>query len=234
MHSTRTTHEYVNSPHAERMLTRMAYCKAYGMMGVISGGPGVGKSSAARQLATMLPYVWIVAANPMAATPNQVMRALAFVLGVTLTPSLHGHALFAAICERVRGKPALIIVDEAQHLKAAALETLRAVHDETGVGVVLMGDPDLYRIVTSRGPLSSRVFAACAQVAPPEASDVAAICKGWGIVEGDVVRLLERLALTTGALRIVRQVVELAARGGDVTLASVRTAVQTLGLEFDA
>src|SRR5208282_2541361 len=39
------------------------------------------------------------------------------------------------------GKGDLLIVDEAQHLDDSALETLRGVHDSTGCGIVIGGNP---------------------------------------------------------------------------------------------
>ena len=48
--------------------------------------------------------------------------------------------LEAEIADRVRGTHGLLIVDEAQHLDTRALEVLRGLHDQAGIGLALMGN----------------------------------------------------------------------------------------------
>lgn len=49
----------------------------------------------------------------------------------------------AAICEALRREPAVLIVDEAQHLGTRALEVVRSIHDATMSGVVFSGSMQL-------------------------------------------------------------------------------------------
>jgi len=58
------------------------------------------------------------------------------------------------IVERMRREPTLLVIDEADHLDVPSLETLRHLHDQTGVGLVLAGTHKLEMLFTGGGQRS--------------------------------------------------------------------------------
>ena len=81
--------------------------------------------------------------------PTVLLKRIGRELGVPIGRSLREPVLnniLAALgqCER----PPAIVVDEAQHLDVACLETLRELHDRSGCGLVLAGSHNLYLCFT--------------------------------------------------------------------------------------
>lgn len=118
-------------------------------MVAIVGAPGVGKTLGVREFMRQARREEIkfsaIATNCMA-TPAHLMRRLADDMRLTTRGSA------AEIADRIIGKlrrdPAVVIVDEAQHLNVRCLEALRHLHDESGCGLVFVGSQALYRTLT--------------------------------------------------------------------------------------
>ncbi len=53
--------------------------------------------------------------------------------------------------EKVVGRQGLFLIDEAQHLSERALEEIRAIHDDTGVGVALVGNREVLTRIEGAG-----------------------------------------------------------------------------------
>ena len=122
----------------------LAYAQAVGDVVLIHGPSGRGKTWTARR--------------------HCEARTAAFYIQFTRsTRTLNGHALPArrnrrrrarstprrrtaetAIVERLQGRGALIVVDEAHHLRAALIDELRCIRDVAGCGLALIGDNSIH------------------------------------------------------------------------------------------
>lgn len=225
--------QFFEGPSAQEIVSVLTYCKAYGTMGLVAGGPGVGKTTSTDHLSRLYENVWVFTAHPNVSTNYQALRGLAAVLGVPRTTSQAGFDLWEEVCRRVKGQKGLIVVDEAQHLKIGALETLRSVHDATDVGLVFVGDLELFRSIMSRAQLSSRVTARC-QIASPTEKDIAQMASAWGIKDARTIALLAKVARTPGGLRVATQAIRDAVASADeLTQESVRAAIRLLGVEVE-
>jgi DNA transposition AAA+ family ATPase len=115
-------------------------------MVAVVGAPGVGKTIGLREFMRRARRDEInfsaISTNCMA-TPAHLMRRLADDMRL----STRGAAAEIAdrIIAKLRRDPAVVIIDEAQHLNVRCLEALRHLHDESGCGLVLIGSQMLYR-----------------------------------------------------------------------------------------
>ena len=153
-------------------------------IGLCYGPPGVGKTLSARHYAdwdSIHPYLQRrqrgLERYPRAIAPARLDSSCTVVWTppVVIAPSQVHHqvlgsctALDEAIQERHRTewkrRPAfrfsyveLLVVDEADRLKTAALETLRDLYDRTALGLVLIGMPGMQRRLARYPQLYSRV-----------------------------------------------------------------------------
>jgi DNA transposition AAA+ family ATPase len=103
---------------------------------VIYGNAGIGKTMALKEYAEQNPDVILIRAN-LGFTARVLFLELSKELGTDTQGSIQD--LFKNVVSKLRGSGRLIIVDEAEHLPYRALELLRTVYDEAGIGVLLAG-----------------------------------------------------------------------------------------------
>ena len=106
-------------------------------MGLIYGDPGLGKSRTAVWWATQNDAVYVRAQNKM--TCRWLLEKIVYELGES--PSRKMADLIEQCITHLRLKPQVIIIDEVDYLinRHRIVETLRDLHDLTGVPIVLIG-----------------------------------------------------------------------------------------------
>ena len=106
-------------------------------MGLIYGDPGLGKSRTAVWWATQNDAVYVRAQNKM--TCKWLLEKIVYELGES--PSRKMADLIEQCITHLRLKPQIIIIDEVDYLinRHRIVETLRDLHDLTGVPIVLIG-----------------------------------------------------------------------------------------------
>lgn len=194
---------------SRRMMTVMAIAHL-GDMGLISTPPGVGKTAAIRQYAATRGQVFVSTASPSTRGVNTMLISILASLGekdAKGTP----QALSARVRARVRDAGALIVVDEAQHLSAQALDELRSIHDESDCGVVLVGDETLVSNLKKYPQLFSRLGIRHSQPRPV-IEDINAVAEAWGIQKGAELAFLQEIGRKAGGLRTLTKTLRLAVR----------------------
>ena len=125
-----------------------ARAKAGADVGLIYGAAGSGKTWALRRYADEHAETWYLAMSPAVTTPAATLARLARALdvgaGVTTAARLE-----RAVIEHLRGRHALLIVDEAHQLPAKLLDVIRCVHDQARCGLVLAGNDPLWARLAS-------------------------------------------------------------------------------------
>src|SRR5574344_2895940 len=106
-------------------------------IGLIYGEAGLGKTKTALYFAIQHDAIYIRATNSM--TPKWLLEELAGELDEM--PRFYTADIFRQCVNALKSKPQMIFVDEIDYLLAdfRAIESLRDLHDETGVPIILVG-----------------------------------------------------------------------------------------------
>lgn len=154
----------------KRVAQVLDYCAEHAAIGVVTADYGVGKTEAVRLWRTRpgQPESVVYEFNEFSAK-NSVyfMERLARTLGVEVgrRGAQNGGRMFDTVCESLRERPVLLILDQCEVVVARVLQIVRQIWDATrdaGVGIVMLSAPVLIeRLAMGRikdlGALSSRV-----------------------------------------------------------------------------
>lgn len=106
-------------------------------IGLIYGEAGLGKTKTALYLSIQYNAIYVRATNSM--TPKWLLEEIAKEMDEI--PRFYTADIFRQCVNSLKSKPRLIIIDEIDYLLKdfRAIETLRDLHDETGVPIILIG-----------------------------------------------------------------------------------------------
>lgn len=148
--------DYVPTSISEDVYQLIKYCQIQRGMVVIHGDAGVGKTKGAEKYVNENPANTIyIQATPSSGTLNSMLKLIARALKIPETRSKLD--LISEIRRKVEGTSKIIIIDEAQHLKLAALEEIRTLADpnaitgDKGIGIVLIGNTEVYDRMLGKG-----------------------------------------------------------------------------------
>ncbi|MEQ5119528.1 AAA family ATPase [Morganella morganii] len=207
--------DFVQTKTVRQIWSALQYAQLAQCICVIYGSPGVGKSKALQQFALERPNVWQITVSPSRSSLSECLYELALELGIGDAPRRAGQ-LGRVIRRKLRGTSGLLIIDEADHLDYPVLEELRILQEETGIGLALVGNNQVYSKLTggnSRNVDFARLFSRIAKkvaILKTKKEDVKAISEAWGLGEKER-ELVARLAERPGALRTVSHTLRLAA-----------------------
>lgn len=125
-----------------------------------SSRTGVGKSRAIDYLAGNLNFPNRIVRCKQTTSLTSLVRSIALDEDFRVTKSHHSfpntHSLYERAVERARNSNYLLVVDEADRLKANCFEMLRDLWDDAHVGILLVGNEDLESIINERHERLSR------------------------------------------------------------------------------
>ena len=106
-------------------------------IGLVYGNAGLGKTKTALYLSIQHDAIYVRATNSM--SPKWLLEEIAKELDEI--PRFYTADIFRQCVNTLRSNPQMIIVDEIDYLLAdfGTIETLRDLHDETGVPIILVG-----------------------------------------------------------------------------------------------
>lgn len=233
---------FVETQTVKQIWTSMRFASLTESIAVVCGNPGVGKTEAAREYRRTNNNVWMITITPSCASVLECLTELAFELGMNDAPRRKGP-LSRALRRRLEGTQGLVIIDEADHLGAEALEELRLLQESTRTGLVLMGNHRVYSNMTggNRTVEFARLFSRIAKrtaINKTKKADVKAIADAWQINGEKELELLQQIAQKPGALRILNHSLRLAAmtahgKGERVNEDYLRQAFRELDLDVD-
>ena len=224
---------FVQTPTSDQIIGALGYAQLIGDLVLVSGVPGVGKTTAMKHYRDARTNVWLATMSPDTKTPVPMLCEIGIALGLR---SLGGGAakMRRDICERIRDTGGLLILDEAQHLGAEALETARRIFDSTGVGLVYAGDDKLWEKVSAFPQLSSRIGKRVT-IAATSSADITALTAALGIDGTEERKFLGQIARTHSGLRSIAKTQRLGrlyadGEGKPLTIEHLRTAWTNLNL----
>ena len=140
-----------------RLATAFRMAQATGDIVLVHGPSGRGKTMAARAYFHDHSGVVLMTASRAMVTMSGLLLSLSEAAG--LGPE-HRSALAAErqITSSLRDRGALIIVDEAHHLREALLDELRCIRDTAGCGLALVGNDSLHVTLQRCPQILGRVF----------------------------------------------------------------------------
>lgn len=215
-------------------ITRYLQWAQRGRLVLIVTGAGLGKTETAKNFLrdNHNSFMATMTASTSGIMPMQqrVLRSLGEKQAIG-SPA----ALSEMVCDKVRNlRHAVIIIDEAQHLSIKALEEIRSWHDETGVGIALMGNERVQQSIygISRAADFAQIFSRIGlSLTRPRAveGDAEALAAAWGITDPKIIAKVREMASKPGALRGATFALEVAhlmavAQGKAVTLEHVTNA----------
>jgi DNA transposition AAA+ family ATPase len=118
-------------------------CQYQGLMGILTGRGGRGKTTAAEMYAAANANVVYVPTSKFM-TGKQLMRAIGEQIDVQEKSS---HDSLMKICEKLRNKKSLIIIDESENISLDLLDSVRHINDLCGAGLLFIGQEPFYTML---------------------------------------------------------------------------------------
>jgi DNA transposition AAA+ family ATPase len=198
---------------AERVMDSLTYAHMAGDIVLIYGGAGVGKTEALREYARSNSGVCLSTMTPAHATVATSLREIGKCVGVQ--PRRDNATMFDAICSALADQRGLLIIDEAQHLGAKALDQVRSIHDRIGCGIALVGNEQVYGRMSggTRAEYLDRLYSRIGmrtRLGRATEADAKALAKAWKIGDATSAKLLVNIARKPGGLRGVTKTLLLA------------------------
>ncbi|WCT72079.1 AAA family ATPase [Sphingomonas naphthae] len=205
---------WYDTPTAAKLDNLFAWAQR-GRIVVIVGSPGISKTKSAEHYRDHGSNVWLVTVSHASASASTIASNVAYVVNSRMKK---GSALGVgmAIKQRIMGTGGLLIFDEAHKLQERAIDEIRSWHDETGIGVVLMGNEEVVGRLEDGSKLAlaqikSRVSYVHVQREPLD-DDLRALLDAWGITDEAMRAFIVTIGRKRGegALRACTHVLEIA------------------------
>lgn len=205
---------FLPTPTAEAILATLEHAQYMPEFIVITGAPGVGKTTSARAYSARNTNVWMVTAEPTMSTPRAVLEELAEAIGVPAR-GLSTQQLSRALTRRMKGSQGLILIDEAQHLTSQTLDQLRMFYDLADIGIALIGNEAVHARLEggARAAQFAQLFSRVGmRLARPRAlkGDIEQLIDAWDVTGKDERAMLANIAKRPGALRNLTKVLRMA------------------------
>lgn len=139
--------DFTDSLKNTRKITNtLDYVYANRCTGIVSGVSGCGKTTALKNYQKIMNGVIYIQADATKWSPYSILK----LISKSMSESCKGSSsdILDNLIDKLIGTDKLIIIDEAQHLKAKAFDTLRVLNDRAEVGVIYAGTPDIMQRMT--------------------------------------------------------------------------------------
>jgi DNA transposition AAA+ family ATPase len=206
--------QFVETTQAKKVFTACKFAQKKGLLALIIGPAGVGKTTALEAYTRKMSQSVMVTAYP-GIPPNRLYKRLTRKLKYEGIGD--DSTLIEMLINRLKGKNVLIIIDEGHYMKINLLEQIRHIQDMTGIGIVISGNFDLYERMKGKeqvkyAHLYSRAAMRVRVQGSPIRNELKSIMEKKGIpTDGQSMEFMYTKVSTPGHFRILRNIAELAA-----------------------
>lgn len=193
---------FVETAIVRRVLEELLYAQELPGVALVSLGPGMGKTTAIREVLRRRPHTYCITLSPSTRTVPAVSREIAGAIGI----ASHPHELRNRIGEKLRrnGRRTLLMVDEAQNLGDDVVQELRHWHDIFEVGLALLGNEDVHTRWGATKPRDGygqthRRIDGRVRAHRPSQADIDLFVGAWGIADPAINKLLRAIGTKPGA-----------------------------------
>jgi DNA transposition AAA+ family ATPase len=204
---------FMRTKTSERIFDALEFAQSAPDFVVISGGPGVGKTTSIEAYQALGANIWVLTMEPSIKTISSLLNALGGEMGML---PRHSDNMSVTIRQKIRNTEGLVVVDEAQHMTLEQQDQLRqTVFDRGGIGLAFVGSDKLNetfareRAAGRSAQLVSRIGQRVNREKPLK-SDVDLILSGWGIENEEVRAKALGIAMKPGALRQMNKALRIA------------------------
>ncbi|MCX9039354.1 AAA family ATPase [Citrobacter portucalensis] len=138
--SARITVKFVDTPTTRKAMDVIKMAHVEGDINVLYGEAGLGKTMICKAYTAKFRDALLIEADP-GYTARVVLEELCNLLVLSTRGNM--HELSESCINKLRDSGRVLIIDEAENLPLRALESIRRIHDKTGIGIVLVGMPRL-------------------------------------------------------------------------------------------
>jgi len=203
--------EFAETAQTRHIMAILKECHEDAEMGAIWGPAGIGKSTGLWQYKEKFEsQVHIVEAYE-GIEPKDLMEKFLKLFGMDMIGL--ANPKMEAIIDFVKGKPWLLVIDDAHYLKPNAIEKMRRVYDATDVGIVFCGNETTIGKMQGKqkvyfSHIFSRMPNRLAVTGMPTKDDINALCEATDLnLTRDVMAWLYKYALMEGHYRYLKYLI---------------------------
>ena len=206
--------EWVKTPTAIRVWNAIEMAHRLKSLVVVYGAAGAGKTKTCLHYQSQRSNVWMFTPTKATASARGMMMLMCDKMAIR-DPGAGNYAIQKAIMKKLSVSDGVVIIDEAQQLTLGALDLLRQIQEQAGVGMVWSGNEPLYTQMTGgfRGPKFAQIFSRIAQrthIELTQADDVDLVAEAMGITGKAELDYLRQIGVLPGGLRGVVKTLQLA------------------------
>lgn len=123
-------------------------CQFQGLIGLLTGKGGRGKTTAAEMYRASVSNVIYVRTSRFM-TRKHLMQAIAKQVGVD---EKSAYDMLVKVCEKLRRRKSLVIFDEAENISLDLLDTVRQINDWANAGLLFIGQEAFYDTLARARP----------------------------------------------------------------------------------
>lgn len=192
--------------------TALSYIHTRGGICTIVGAAGSGKTTALQHYADKNNGVIYIQVDATKTSPRAVLKLINKSVGENTKGS--ASDMLDNLIDSFIGTKKLIIIDEAQHLTERSFDTVRALSDKAGIGIVYAGTPDIRNRMVGRkkeelDQVYSRIAYDCEIKNSYKLSEIKDLFSGYKL-DDTVIKSLYNISKRKGGLRLAINLFKLA------------------------
>jgi DNA transposition AAA+ family ATPase len=206
--------EWVKTPTASRVYNAIEMAHRLKSLVCVYGAAGSGKTKTCLHYQTQRSNVWMFTPTKATSSVRGILTMMCSKMAIR-NPGSGNYAMQEAIMRKMASSGGVVIIDEAQQLNFGALDLLRQIQEQAGIGMVWCGNEPLYTQMTggARGPKFAQIFSRLAQrthIETTREEDVDLVASAMGITEQASLAYLRQIGVLPGGLRGVVKTIQLA------------------------